>query len=131
MMSWAIAPVPVRPVKSASGTSRLTHSPVASAGVVVASSVISCSLSSPPPNAPSAPKSTSLILNTAGAAVASGVQMSIVKRVIAEASIGEVVASIPANERFVYSFVSSPATCTSATSAASHTADQVSTNTSV
>ena len=123
--------VSTRPEKSASGMSKLTHSPVASAGVVVASKDSSDSLSSPPPNAPSGPKSTSLIRNAAGAADGSGVQMSMWKAVIWEASIGCVVASAIENTRFVYSFVSSPATCTSSTSAWSKSTDQVSTSTSV
>ena len=131
MIIWAMWPVVVRPAKSERGTSMATQFPVARPGVVVASNVNSCSTSSPPSKAPSAPKSTSLILNTAGAAVGSGVQMSMWKSVIAVASIGAVVASAIENTRFVYSFVSSPWICTSSTSAWSKSTDHVSTSTSV
>ena len=48
-----------------------------------------------------APKSTSLILKAAGAAVASGVQMSMRKCVIADASMGAPVNSMPAKTRLV------------------------------
>ncbi len=88
-----------RPAKSASGTSSEIHDSVASAGVVVAENVTSCSESSPPPNASSAPKSTSFTRNTAGASVASGVQMSMRKRVMFDASIVDDENSTPANTR--------------------------------
>ena len=101
------------------------------AGVVSLVSVTSCSTSSPPDHAPSAPKSTSFTLNTAGAAVGSGVQMSIRKLVMAPASIVAEVNSMPAKARLVYFFIAFPAIASSDRSAASHSADQVSTVTSV
>ena len=96
-----MAPRVVRFVKSDSGTSMETHEPVVRAGVVASVKVSSCSTSSPPWKAPSAPKSTSFTLNSAGLVVASGVQMSIRKRSMALASMGADPASMPANTRFV------------------------------
>ena len=55
-MYCAMFEVPVNPVKSLSGMSKLTHSPCAGFAIL-----ISCSESSPPPNALSAPKSTSYV----------------------------------------------------------------------
>ena len=97
------------------------------AGVVAAVKVSSCSTSLPPPNAPSAPKSTSFTRNTAGAAVASGVQMSMWNVVIDDASICCEVNSMPANTRLLYFLVAFPAICTSVRSALSQSADHVST----
>ena len=107
-----------------------THVPVAIAGVVVSSREISCSVV-PVLKSPSGPKSTSLILNAAGTAVGSGVHTSMWKCVMAVASICSETNSIPANTRFVYSFVGLPSISISATSASSKSADQVSTVTSV
>jgi len=89
----------------------------------------SCSVSSPPPKTPSAPKSTSLTLNTA-AVVESGVQMSMRRCVMFAASTVAEVNSIPAKTRLVYFLAESPAMSTSSTSAWSQSADQVSTVTS-
>ena len=61
----------------------------------------------------------------------SGVHMSKRKWVMADASMVVDVASIPAKTRLVYSLASFPSIWTSATSALSHEADQVSTATSV
>jgi len=82
----------------------------ASAGVVPELKSSCCSVSSPPPNTPSAPKSTSLMENC----VALGVQTSKLKWVISVASMVADVVSIPLKSRFVYFFTSSPATWTSA-----------------
>ena len=88
--------------------------------------VISCSLSSPPPKARSAPKSTSLTRNAEG----SEVQRSRCMWVMADASIGCEVNSTPANTRLEYCFSVLPSITTSCTSAWSQSADQVSTGTS-
>ncbi len=90
---------PESPAKSESGTSSETHASDARAGVVDAENDSSNSESSPPPNASSAPKSTSFTRKTAGDSVASGVQMSIRKRVMPDASMVEEENSMPANTR--------------------------------
>ena len=101
----------VRPAKFASGISSVTHSPVVSAGVVPELKSSSCSVSSPPPKALSAPQSTSLIPNW----LAFGLQMSIRRLVIPDASmLFAPVNSMPLKSSDEYFFASSPATWTSA-----------------
>ena len=125
MISCARFPRAARPEKSASARSSCTHSPVASPSAAVTAT--SCSVSSPPPNAPSAPKSTSFTRNAWPSPVASGVQMSMRKWVMPLASIGAEVNSIPAKARPVYFLAAFPAISTSSTLAWSQSADQVST----
>ncbi len=118
----------VRPVKSDSGMSSDSHSPVARAGIVDESIVTSCSVSSPPPNALSAPQSTSLIRSW----LASGVHTSIRKFVIPDAStLLSPVNSTPLKFSAVYFFTSSPATWTSASAETLQSVRHVFTATSV
>ena len=108
MIIWARCPRVVSPSNAEKGTSMATQLPLASAGSDAWVNEISCSTSSPPPHAPSAPKSTSLTRNAAGSAVGSGVQTSMCKWVMFEASTVAEVNSMPAKARFVYFFTSSP-----------------------
>ena len=78
----------------------VTHAPVSRAGSEVAVKESSCSVSSPPSKAPSAPKSTSFTLKV-DEAEGSGVQMSIRNRSMAVASMVSEVNSMPAKTRFV------------------------------
>ena len=98
MMSWARWPRVVMLANSLRGTSMLTHSLDWSVGAKKESS---CSTSSPPDHAPSAPKSTSFTLNTCPPSVAPGVQMSMWKWVISRASMVCDTNSMPAKTRLV------------------------------
>src|SRR5688500_18093490 len=87
--------------------------------------VTSCSTSSPPPNAASPPKSTSLTLNK----VKSGDHTSKLKNVMPVTSNWDATVSMPTNTNGSYFFVSFPAICKSVSVASDQLVCHVSTGT--